>query len=74
MNVYKNALLTPVGRALMMQRLDLGWGGRQVAAFRPQAYFSRQVAIPAQAEAALRNCPAPSMADRPALPAVVAPE
>jgi transposase InsO family protein len=31
MNVHKNARLTPVGRALMMHRLDQGWSGRQVA-------------------------------------------
>jgi len=31
MNVHKNARLTPVGRALMMQRLDQVWSGKQVA-------------------------------------------
>jgi transposase InsO family protein len=31
MNIHKNARLTPVGRALMMQRLDQGWSGRQAA-------------------------------------------
>ena len=31
MNVHKNARLTPSGRALMMQRLDQGWRGAEVA-------------------------------------------